>query len=78
MSMWEITAGANEPWLYVELNGEYKGTWDERTKRVIKAEPDDHLAFFTSPGYLSDGPAKGDLIASGRVSELAVPYNPST
>jgi hypothetical protein len=76
--IWEITAGANAPRLYVELNGEYEGTWGENMIRAINAEPDDDLALFTSPGNYLEGPAKGALIASGKVSELARPYEPPT
>jgi len=77
MRTWEITAGSDARWLYVELNGEYQGTWDEYTIRAINAEADDDLALFTSPGYDPDNrPAKGDPIASGKVSDLAKPYVP--
>jgi len=78
MSIWEITAGANEPRLYVELNGEYAGTWDKNMIRTIKAEPDDQLALFTTPGNDLGSPVRGALIASDKVSEFAHPYNPST
>jgi hypothetical protein len=77
MSLWELTAGENVRWLYVELNGEYIGTWDESRLRLIEAEPDDNLALFDSPGYDTNGrPQKGNQIVVDKVNKLAKRYQP--
>lgn len=75
--LWEITAGANERYLYAELNDKSIGAWNEYRPRIIKANAEDTLSLFNSPGYELDGKRmKGDPIASDKVSNLAKRYTP--
>lgn len=75
MHLWEITTAREARWLYVELNGKYLGTWDEYRLRVIEARAEDFLALYSSYGCgLNTRPAKGDLLASATVQDLAIPY----
>jgi hypothetical protein len=51
MALWEITTGRDEPYLYVELRGEYEATFDQTSPWwVIEATANDALALYRSPG----------------------------
>ncbi len=79
MALWEITTGRDEPYLYVELRGEYEATFDQTSPWwVIEATANDALALYSSPGQDLGERAKGNLIAEGTVQEHARPYEPPT
>jgi hypothetical protein len=75
MALWEITTGRDEPYLYVELRGQYVATFNQSMPWwVIEANPHDALVLYSSPPYgrhdLGKG-IKGDRVAEGTVQEHA-------
>lgn len=73
MNAWRLKDLSGAKTLYIEKNGEHYITRHTDQPIPLRAEADDTLAIYSSPGTIDSRHARGDLLRRGRVDELAEP-----